>query len=66
MDATLDYIEKRGREEGEKCGETRGLNLAAELYRVLAEDNRLDEWNDAVNDRDKMMNLLREYSLLGD
>ena len=58
MDATLDYIEKRG--------EKHGLNLAAELYRLLANDNRLDEWNDAVNDRDKMMSLLKEYSLLGD
>ena len=38
MDVTLGYIEKRGREEGEK----HGLNLAAKLYRLLADGSRMN------------------------
>lgn len=74
MDATLDYIEKRGERRGEKRGERRGekrgekrgLDLAAELYQLLANEERLDEWNEAVKNKNKMMALLREYSLIQD
>lgn len=57
MDATLDYIEKRGEQRGEKRGEQRIL----ELYQLLVRDGRLDEWNQAVQDRDKLKELIREY-----
>ena len=70
MDATLDYIEKRGEMRGEmlgeKRGEDRGLDLAAELYQILANEKKLDEWNTAVKNKNKMLDLLREYSLIKD
>lgn len=56
MDATLDYIEKRG--------EKRGAELVVELYQLLANDGRLDEWNEAIKNKDSMIGLLKEYSLL--
>lgn len=58
MDATLDYIEKQG--------EKRGAELVVELYQLLADDGRLDEWNEAVKNKDRMIGLLKEYSLLED
>lgn len=57
---------KRGERRGEKRGENRGLDLAAELYQILAKEARLDEWNEAVKNKNKMMDLLREYSLIKD
>ena len=66
MDATLDYIEKRGeqrgREEGEQCGKQQIINL----YQLLANDGRLNEWNEALKDNDVLMRLLEEYLLLED
>ena len=58
MDATLDYIEMRGKK--------RGAELVVELYQLLANDGRLDEWNEAGKDKDRMIDLLKEYSLLED
>lgn len=78
MDATLDYIEKRGEKRGEERGEERGekrgekrgkehgLDLAARLYQLLADEDRLNDWNEAVKNKDMMMQLLREYSLITD
>lgn len=66
MDATLDYIEKRGEKRGKEHGEKHGLDLAARLYQLLADENRLDAWNEAVKNKDMMMQLLREYSLITD
>ena len=60
MDATLDYIEQRGERRGVK----RGAELVVELYQLLANDGRLDEWNEAGKDKDRMIRLLKEYSLL--
>lgn len=53
MDTTLDYIEQRG------------AGLVVDLYRQLANDGRLDELNEALKDKDRMIGLLMEYSLLG-
>ena len=70
MDATLDYIEKRGEkrgeERGEKRGKKRGAELVVELYQLLANDGRLDEWNEALRDKDRMIGLLMEYSMIDD
>lgn len=62
MDATLDFVEKRGERRGEK----QGVELVAKLYQQLVKDERLDEWNNAVKDKDTMIELLKEYSLLED
>lgn len=56
MDATLDYVEKRG----EKLGEKRVIDL----YQLLANDQRLDEWNLALKDDKILLRLLKEYSLI--
>lgn len=58
MDTTLDYIEKRG--------EKRGVGLGIELYRQLANDGRLDEWNEALKDNNLLMRLFKDYSLFED
>lgn len=64
MDATLDFVEKRGEARGEARGEKKGAELAVKLYSLLAADGRLGEWDKAITDSEILMKLLREYSLM--
>lgn len=56
MDTTLDYVEKKGEKQGEK--------RVLDLYQLLANDQRLDEWNEALKDNNVLLRLLKEYSLI--
>lgn len=46
IDATLDYIEKRG----EARGERKDAELEVKLYSLLTADGKLREWGEAITD----------------
>ena len=48
MDVTLDYIEAKGKKEGERVGKRQGINITGKLYKILLADNRISDWDKAV------------------
>lgn len=71
MDVTLDYIEAKGKKEGERVGKKEGkregkregINITGKLYKILLADNRISDWDKAIEDEGYMMELLDEYAL---
>ena len=63
MDVTLDYIEAKGKKEGERVGKREGINITGKLYKILLADNRISDWDKALEDEGYMMELFDEYAL---